>query len=79
MTDEDKCIVRTAMMGGAMSKQEIAKFNEDYDDACDYCKGAASTVNHIRRQCKYFEPQRTELDPSLAAVPLKYLLQCIQC
>ena len=34
---------------------------------------------HIRWQCKHFEPQRRELNPELAAVPPKYLLQCIQC
>ena len=62
-----------------MAKQEIAKFNEDYDETCNYCKEAASTVMHIRWQCKHFGPHSTELDPGLAAVLLKYLQQCIQC
>ena len=62
-----------------MTKQEIAKYNEDVDDTCNYCKEADSTVNHIRWQCKYSEPQRREQDPELAAVPYKYLLQCVQC
>ena len=53
-----------------MAEQEIAKYNEDVDDTCKYCKEADSTVNYIRCQCKYFEPQRQEQDPELAAVPL---------
>ena len=44
MTDEEKGIVRTAMMGGAMAKQEIDKFNEDYDATCDYCKEVCRLV-----------------------------------
>ena len=67
-------ILRVALMGGSMVKQEIAKYNDDVDDACNYCKDADSTVNHIRWQCKYLEPQRREQDPELAAVPYKYLL-----
>ena len=66
-------------MGGSKAKQEIAKYNEDVGDTCNYCKEADSTVNHIRWQCKYFEPQRRHGDPEFAAVPYKYLLQCIQC
>ena len=62
-----------------MAKKEIAKSNDDVEDTCNYCKEADSTVNHARWQCKHFEPQRREQDPELAAVPYKYLLQCIQC
>lgn len=79
LPDEEKGIIRIALMGGSMAKQEIGKYNEDVGDACNYCKDHDSTVNHIRWQCKYFEPQRREQDPELAAVPYKYLLHCVQC
>ena len=66
-------------MGGNIAKQEIAKFSEDVGDTCNYCKEADFSVNHIRWQCKFSEPQRRGLDHDLAAAPLKHLLQCIQC
>ena len=62
-----------------MAKQEISEFNEDVSDECDYCKEAASTPQHIRWQCKFFQSKREECDPLLAAVPSRYLLECIQC
>ena len=79
LNDEEQGIVRTAMMGGTMAKQEIAKLNEDYDEECSYCQEATSTATHIRWYCKHFESQRCEVDPALAAVPRKYLLECIKC
>ena len=36
----EKCIVRTDLMGGSMAKQEIAKYNEDIDETCNYCREA---------------------------------------
>ena len=66
-------------MEGSIAKQEIAKLSAYVDDTCNYCEEADSTVNHIRWQRNYFEPQRRELGPDLAAVPLTYPFQCIQC
>ena len=61
-------VVRTAMIGGTMARQEIAKFNEDIDDTCNYCMEAASTTQHIRWQCKHFQ-FRTECGSLLTTVP----------
>ena len=66
-------------MGGAMSKQSIAAFNEDVDTKCTYCQEAPSNGMHIRWQCKYSEPVRIETDEELARVPRHYLLDCIKC
>ena len=33
---EEQGVVRTALMGGSMAKQEIAKYNEDVDESCKY-------------------------------------------
>ena len=55
---EEKGIVRTALMGGSMAKQEIDKYNEDIDDTCNYCKEAKSIANHIRWQCDCFDEHR---------------------
>ena len=55
LSDEEKGGIRTAIMGGIIAKQEVAKFNEDFDDTCNYCKEAGSAANHIRWQYKYFE------------------------
>ena len=79
MSDEDKGMVRTTMMGGKMAKQEIAKFNNDYDDLCDYCLEAPSTSDHIKWGCKFFEHTRSEVDKDLAAIPRHYLPACVRC
>ena len=79
LNDVEQAMVRTAMMGGTLAKKEIAEYNEDYDSTCTYCKEAESTADHIRWECKYFQPQREELDPELAGIPLAYLPQCVRC
>jgi len=79
MDEEDKGFVRTAMMGGTMAKQEIAQFNEDCDEECDYCKDGASTASHTRWTCSFFEAVRKETDEGLAAIPRKYFIDCIRC
>ena len=79
MTDEERGIVSTAMMGGTQAKQEIAGYNEDVDPWCNHCKKAPSTVEHLRWGCEVFEPVRIEVDPKLAKVPRKYLIACIRC
>ena len=35
LNDLEQGIVRTAMMGGTMAKQEISKFNENVDGECN--------------------------------------------
>ena len=79
LTEEEKGVVRTIQMGGTMSKQSIAAFNEDVDGKCTYCQEEAASGMHIRWQCKYFEPVRMEADKELARVPRHYLLECIRC
>ena len=79
LTDQEKGIVSTAMMGGTQAKQEIAAYNEDIDPWCSHCKKGPSTVDHIRWECEAFEPTRVDTDPELAKVPRKYLSSCIRC
>ena len=79
LTEEEKGVVRTIQMGGTMSKQSIAAFNEDVDTKCTYCQEAAASGTHIRWQCEYFEKTRVETDKELARVPRHYLLDCIRC
>ena len=79
LDDEEKAMVRTATMGGTMAKKEVAEFNQDYDGTCNYCMEADSIVDHVRWVCKHFHPKRMELDPDLAAIPLKYLTQNVRC
>ena len=79
LSDEEKGIVRTAISRGNMAMEEIANINEEYDETCNYCKEADSTVNHIGWQCSYFKPHRIELDKELAAVPHHLLPRCVQC
>ena len=66
-------------MGGTMSKQSIAAFNEDVDTKCTYCQEATASGVHIRWQCKHFEQTRVETDKELAQVSRRYLLDCIRC
>ena len=66
-------------MGGAIAKADIATFNEDVDNQCSYCYEATSTSSHTIWVCKYFNQTRYDTDPQLASVPIRYLLQCIQC
>jgi hypothetical protein len=79
MSAEEKGVLRTTLMGGAMAKQDIAKINEDVDDNCNFCKQATSTPVHITWVCPFFKDIRLELDPELANVPIKYLYYCVQC
>ena len=37
LAKEEKGILRTHISGGGIAKQDIAKYNEDVDDECDYC------------------------------------------
>ncbi len=53
MPDEEKGTLRTSLMGGAMAKQDIANFNEDIDDDCNYCKDAKSTASHVAWECSF--------------------------
>ena len=73
LTDIEKGIVRTVLMGGWMDEFMMAKFNEDIDKTCNYCKEDEATADHIKWKCKFFQPKRIELDKQLAEVPLQYL------
>ena len=73
LTEEEKGVVRTALMGGNQAKCEIAKYNEDIDKTCNYCKEADSTTGHVRWVCSYFKQSRQDLDPDLAEIPVEYL------
>ena len=71
MKAEDKGYARTAMMGSTLGNHEVADLNEDVDVTCDYCFKCPATAEHIRWQCKFFEPQRKLTDGGLAAIPRK--------
>ena len=79
LTEEEQGIIKTFMMGSTISKQEIAKINEDKSGNCDYCKEENISIEHIPWTCKFFDKDREEIDATLAKVPTKYLTQCIQC
>ena len=78
LSSEDKGILRTHISGGGMAKRDIAQFNEDADDTCDYCRNEVSTSPHTIWACSFFKDLRLSTDPELAKVPLKYLVYCIQ-
>lgn len=46
LTKEEKGILRTHVSGGAIAKKQIAGYNKDVTDPCDYCRAATSTANH---------------------------------
>ena len=56
-----------------MDKCLMAKFNEDIDKTCNYCKEDEATADHIKWKCKFFQPKRIELDKQLAEIPVQYL------
>ena len=66
-------------MGGSLAKKQIAQYNAHVDERCNYCKDAVFTFEHIRWACPFFNQTRTDTDPELAKVPIKYLRHCIQC
>ena len=53
LTEEEKNMLGAALMGGNQAKCEIAKYNEDIDRTCNYCKEADSTTDHIRWICTH--------------------------
>ena len=79
LTEEEKSIVRVVSMGGNQAKKEMADYNQDIEGICSYCMEADSTAEHVRWSCKHFDSKRTEIDAELAAIPLKYLPQCVRC
>ena len=72
-------MVRTALCGGRHAKKQISEYNQDDDDACNYCHEADSTTEHVRWECKYFKSKQEEIDSELAAIPIKYLPHCVRC
>ena len=78
LTQEEKCIVRTALCGGRQAKKQISDYIQDYDHVCDYCHEADSTTLHVRWVCKYIKAKREEIDPELAAIPIRYFTQCVR-
>ena len=73
LSEVEQGFVRMSLIGSNMSKCEIAKYNEDIDTTCNYCKEAESTSDHIKWECSYFKPIREKIDPLLAKVPLSCL------
>ena len=66
-------------MGGSLDKCQVAKFNQDVEKTCSYCKEEEATADHIKRTCKFFHPKRVELDKDLAAIPVQHLPLNIRC
>ena len=56
-----------------MHKATIAGFNQDVDSTCSYCMGPDGSTDHVRWECKHFQPKRVELDKDIAALPLHHL------
>ena len=65
-------------MGGSQAPNEIADFNQDVGRICSYCHEAVSTSDHIKWECKRFDPIRNEIDAELAGVPHKWLPSCLK-
>ena len=79
LTDEEKGIVTTAMIGGGMAGNDIASFNEDVGKDCTYCGNELSTDDHIKWHCSFFKEIRQATDSVIAKIPLRYLIACIRC
>ena len=79
LTDEEKGIVATAMIGGGMAGNDIASFNEDVEKQCTYCGNELSTADHIKWHCSFFEEVRQVTDSIIAKIPTRYLTACIRC
>ena len=62
-----------------MATHDIARYNEDVDDTCDYCLNEVSTAPDTIWGCPFFCEIRNATDPDFARVTLKYLIHCIQC
>ena len=62
-----------------MAKEVIATFNNEVDKQCNYCMEDASTAEHIRWHCHFFESVRQQVDEELAEVPRRYFTPCLKC
>ena len=69
LSNEHKGILRTHISGGGIAKQDIAKYNEDINEVCDYCQANTSTANHTIWSCSFFLQIRRDTDPELAKSP----------
>lgn len=76
--EEEEGVLRTVQMGGAQALNEIADFNQDVGRLCSYCHEAVSTSDHVKWECKHFDPIRKEIVAELAGVPRKYFPSCVK-
>jgi len=76
--EEAKGILRVVQMGGNLAGNEIAGFNQDVSPVCTYCNEATSTQDHIKWECKFFAPVRSEIDGELANIPHRCIPACIK-
>ena len=79
LTDTEKGMVATSLMGGNQARCEVSKYNEDVDKTCNYCREAESTADHIKWVCKEFKAVREDIDADLARVPLEFLNYNLRC
>ena len=79
LSEEERGIVTTSMIGGGMAANDIASINEDVDKMCTYCGEELSTDDHIKWQCSFFKGARQAADSIIAKIPLKYLPACVRC
>ena len=78
LDDEAKGIIRTVQMGGNQALNDMADFDQDVNRMCNYCGEEVSTGEHIKWNCKHFDPVRKEVDAELAGIADKHLPNCIK-
>ena len=62
-------VLRIVQAGGCYSKAEIAAFNEEYSQQCDYCGCEVCDSEHIIWHCTYFSEIRCQHNSVLASIP----------
>ena len=77
--DKDDGYLKTIISGSKMLPDVIASINEDFDSACPYFHEHPASAEHIRWTCKAFHETRVATDADIAAIPMAYLLPCLQC
>ena len=68
MEKELKDVLRVVQAGGGYSKAEIAAFNEEYSQRCDYCRCEVCDLEHIIWHCTFFSQVRRQHNSVLASI-----------
>ena len=78
LDEEGKGMLRVVQIGGSQTLDQIADYNEDVGRTCTYCHEAVTTSDHIRWECKRFDPLRREINDELASIPHKWIPCCLK-